>query len=464
MDEIKQQRVMVIFDGTTRVDEVFAIIFRWVIKEMIIYERCVEMGKYKHTFNHEELITAVIKILTKYNVFLGEANRGRVIRNGDIIGFQRDRCATNTCAVTILTKNSIGSRDMECLSHTMTHVGEHGKVPLLLKMKQDLCALTKESYALRDHWFKVMGTQFLHPGNTRWWSYYKLYCDLKDNWTLFLVFLHTAVVDGNVGENGSRIRRLLAIINNPVQLAWLKLELDVIVVTMRPFVQATYLLEGKGPCAIIAYDTIMRIDNWFLTHTTDMTFSNMEEAIQTCNDALTEANEESSEANITDLIRTKINPGYNHFKSRILEMLKEDVEIYKTIRYTNPVAMIKLKENFSIATFVKYVKDLLYFSSDDLNMMLVDLPEYLQSLDNIPADSWEADELTYATEYWKRNRLNYPGIAILARYSFTMITSSASAERAFSVLKRCFSSDQRLALEDYIMLSCMLQINRRNAE
>ena len=103
---------MVIFDGTTRVDEVFVIIFPWVTKEMIIYERCVDMGKYKHTFYHEELITAVIKIPTKYNVFLGEANRGRVIRNRDVIKFQRDHCATNTCAVTILTKNSLGSRDM----------------------------------------------------------------------------------------------------------------------------------------------------------------------------------------------------------------------------------------------------------------------------------------------------------------------------------------------------------------
>ena len=93
MAEIKQQRVMVIFDGTTRVDEVFVIIFPWVTKEMIIYERCVDMGKYKHTFYHEELITAVIKIPTKYYVFLGEANRGRVIRNRDVIKFQRDHCA-----------------------------------------------------------------------------------------------------------------------------------------------------------------------------------------------------------------------------------------------------------------------------------------------------------------------------------------------------------------------------------
>lgn len=122
LDEIKGQRVMVIFDGTSRVDEVFATRFRWVTKEMNIYERVVEIGKYKHTFNHEELITAVVKILTKFKVDLREAHRGIVIRNGDVIGFQRDRCATNACAVTVLTKNSIESKDMECLSHILTHV------------------------------------------------------------------------------------------------------------------------------------------------------------------------------------------------------------------------------------------------------------------------------------------------------------------------------------------------------
>ena len=151
MGEIRGQKIMVIFDGTTRVDEIFGIIFRWVSKEMNIFERVVEMGKYKHTFNHEELITAVIKILTKFKMDLGEAIRGRVIRNGDVIRFQRDRCATNSCAISILKKNSIGSKDMECLSHTLTHVGEHVKVPVLMKVKQGLCALIKESYAIREH-------------------------------------------------------------------------------------------------------------------------------------------------------------------------------------------------------------------------------------------------------------------------------------------------------------------------
>ena len=190
---------------------------------MVITERFVEMGKYKHSFNHEELITAVVKILTKYNVNLGVADRGAVVSNGEVIAIQRDRCSVNTAAVMILTMNCIGSKDLECMSHTLTHVGEQLKVPIILKVKQDLSALTKESYCLRDHWFKVIGKQFVHPGNTRWWSHCELYCEVLKNWTLFLVFVRTAVSDGNVGESGSRIRRLVTAVDNAETPAWFKL-------------------------------------------------------------------------------------------------------------------------------------------------------------------------------------------------------------------------------------------------
>lgn len=109
LTEIKEEKMMVIFDGTTRVDEVFAVVFRWVTVGMKIVERLVEMGKYHHSLNHEELITAVVKVLTKYQVDHGSVVGGRVIRNGAIIGFQRDRFSVNTKVVSILIKNYIGS-------------------------------------------------------------------------------------------------------------------------------------------------------------------------------------------------------------------------------------------------------------------------------------------------------------------------------------------------------------------
>lgn len=82
-------------------------------------------------------------------------------------------------------------------------------------------------------------------------------------------------------------------------------------------------------------------------------------------------------------------------------------------------------------------------------------------ISEIPPNVCDVDEMTYADNFWKHNRLMLPGFVKLARYAFTMVTSSVFPERAFSVLKRCFKSEQRLALEDYVSLSCMLQINRK---
>ena len=49
--------------------------------------------------------------------------------------------------------------------------------------------------------------------------------------------------------------------------------------------------------------------------------------------------------------------------------------------------------------------------------------------------------------------------------AFTLVAlvrpSSAAAERVFSILSDSFSSQQHLALEDYIQLSVMLQYNDR---
>ena len=220
---------------------------------------------------------------------------------------------------------------MECLSHTLTHVGEQVRVTVLMKVKQDHCALTKEGYAIREHCFEVIGTQFLHPENTRWWAFYDLYYNTKENWVNFSHFLATAVADGNVGESDSRIKHLLAVIHDPMAVAILKMELDIIIITMKPLVQGTYLQEGKGLCAIIAYDLISKFDNWFVTHLDDLTFPGMEEAISSCRKALIEAGKNYTRDNIARSICDNIAPGYNYFESRIPEMLEDDMVIYKTM-------------------------------------------------------------------------------------------------------------------------------------
>ena len=53
-----------------------------------------------------------------------------------------------------------------------------------------------------------------------------------------------------------------------------------------------------------------------------------------------------------------------------------------------------------------------------------------------------------------------PSNSKLIRYAYTMTTFSAAAERVFSVIKRSFDTNQKVALEDYVFLYATMQYNR----
>ena len=69
------------------------------------------------------------------------------------------------------------------------------------------------------------------------------------------------------------------------------------------------------------------------------------------------------------------------------------------------------------------------------------------------------EEMEKSVIFWNVHKNTYRYLTKFIRYAFCVTTSSASAERAFSTLKRCFGHQQNLALEDYISLSIMLQQN-----
>jgi hypothetical protein len=90
-EEIDPYIITIIFDGSARVSEVFSIIFRYCTNDFKITERLVELGNYAHGFNHHELVSAVKVIISKYDLYLGSAERGKIMDNGQVNSFQRGR-------------------------------------------------------------------------------------------------------------------------------------------------------------------------------------------------------------------------------------------------------------------------------------------------------------------------------------------------------------------------------------
>ena len=157
-----------------------------------------------------------------------------------------------------------------------------------------------------------------------------------------------------------------------------------------------------------------------------------------------------------------------YFRSRVLGLLAKDVAIYKTLRYANPLAMMregKQANGFNAGDFQQDVTALQHFSGADINAMVLEIPIYRAHLQHIPEFLWEKDEMIFAQEFWDAARQRQlPYLTKLVQYGFAMISSSGSAERVFSILKTSFGRNQLLALEDYVMLSCMLQKNRRGGD
>ena len=111
------------------------------------------------------------------------------------------------------------------------------------------------------------------------------------------------------------------------------------------------------------------------------------------------------------------------------------------------------------------VESLDHFTPSDIAKMIVELPKYLNLPDDwAPPSEMSADELKSFIMFWQFHIEEFPYIRKFVKYAYTIITSSAAAERVFSVLKRSFETSQKSALEDYVFLSSILQYNKVRGE
>ena len=147
----------VIFDGSTRVDEVLAVILRFVTSDFTVVQELVHLGKYQSCKEHEQILNAINTVLQKYNVAYGvEGARSSIPVMGGVISFQKDRASANEKSMEGLVSLYKGSLNLHCFSHTVTHVGEHMKAKRAKTFKEDLCALCNShggNNKAAAHWY-----------------------------------------------------------------------------------------------------------------------------------------------------------------------------------------------------------------------------------------------------------------------------------------------------------------------
>ena len=146
-----------------------------------------------------------------------------------------------------------------------------------------------------------------------------------------------------------------------------------------------------------------------------------------------------------------------YFRSRIFDKLAEDIAIYKTMRCANPLAMKRNRQTFTAGAFRASVEALQHCRSwrngcrDTFVCCL--FRWYPRAALGSGAMAWHS--LNSSGTFTNKNFQYWLSLLFtpLLRYHHQLV---------LSVSATMLSNSQRLALEDYHGLSCMLQINRRN--
>ena len=478
----KGRLVCVIFDTSTRVDEIMAVIIRYVSDDFTIVQELIHLSKYSNCKNNEQIANAVHRELASYFPSLDAgSNADGSSRLGSVLAFQRDRASSNEVAVKRLVENYIGSMDLKCLSHTITHCGEHIPLEYLKGFKENLCQMMNANGGAnksRPYWMTVFDRSWNPPGNTRWWATFELFVFIYENWERLLHFVNTATTNGQI--EGSLILNLQEAVRDPRRKEILRFEAAVIAKTCLPLIKETYTLEGDSCCSLIAYDIIQGLKDWFEVNLDTVSFQGLPEEIHITARELASAPEQQ-DADVIQLMDNMKAKAYSmiegakdYFDRTILGILGEDIRKYQACRLVNPFyASVKLVRGnpqsirLFMEEFQELVRGLGRFTDDEIRQMTQEIATYKGHLrdgviQELPGDP--ADQMTDCLDFWKRYYQTMPALAKLARVCITIAPSSASVERVFSILKSTFSVNQMSSsLEDYTALSVMLQSNKKNS-
>ena len=428
--EISGQQLSVIFDGTSRLGEALAVIFRFVDSDWKVQQRLVRMQMLSKSLAGEEIARELITVLSvNYSV-----------RPDHLLAAMRDRASTNNVAMHTLKIVYPVVVDIGCFSHTIDHVGSHFSTPTLNDFISLWISLFSHSPKTRLLWKCRTERSMSRYSATRWWSKWEV---VKQ------VMLYFGDIQPFLEENddiGAALRpKLLSYLQIPQTNSKLQVEIAATVDWGEPFVKACYDLEGDGPLALQCYDRVDRV----LASIATENIPNVRAVVE----KLTKQppSHPHHEQWIT-YARNCVKDGIKYFKHQLETNLKTPLQIFKCCRLFSPQ---KVREMIPTSLSVnESLTCVPFFDNNERQHLLNELPTYLSEAADVDRDF---DQL----HWWRLHATTLPHWSAAAKKMILIQPSSAAAERVFSLLKVSFGEQQEMALQDYVEASIMLQYNKR---
>ena len=235
--EISGQRLTIIFDGTTQLGEALVILVRWIPNDFSRVEQ--RLIAFRTTFKHTsgaELAQLIMQVLLTTLKIVPP----------NVVGGARDSCSTNGVAMRAIKHLLTLMQDFMCISHTLSHTGEHVELATLQAFMTPWLSLVQNHPAAKSLWKESIGTAMVGYSTIRWCSREEVQNEIATNFGALGEFLQT-LIDREIGE--AHPKNMLKIYSDqrPTLGAELALSLD-----LKVIIQTVYTLEGDGLLILLA--------------------------------------------------------------------------------------------------------------------------------------------------------------------------------------------------------------------
>ena len=179
-----------------------------------------------------------------------------------------DSASVNDAAMKIVKVIYPNLLDVGCFSHTLDLVGEHFHMPTLSEFGVLWVSLFAHSPKVHMLWKDHTSLLMPSYSPTRWWSRWEVFKQLMVQFGDLEEFLKSSDVSPTTRT------KLLSFFSDSSKKANLQIELAAIVDYGKPFVKATYKLEGDGPLALECYEAVETV-----SHSVELAYAPNVEAV-----------------------------------------------------------------------------------------------------------------------------------------------------------------------------------------
>jgi hypothetical protein len=498
--ELEGQQVCIIYDGTTRLGECVAVLLRWCPAGFgKIEQRLVALRTTATHMNGPELGALLIDILGQCSV-----------RSVNVVCGARDSCGTNAVADRNMQPVLINMESILCISHTLSHCGEHVDLPVLNDFMTPWLSLVQHQPSARSIWKGLLGGSMKGYSTIRWCSREELCNELAKNFGMLAGFVQT-LVDNEIGDKLPK--KMKAILDDKAQALELELACNL---DLEPIVSTCYTLEGDGLVILLArskIDTLLAFGDT-VGNSAD-TLPNVAALLrkQVVLKKGVKVYEYFADINpprfykgaIESVVRGKIKVKYEDEK--VIEQEEREVRQWVDVREmaewkrlsaaakggitylrnrltgnlpanqknydcSHMYEVLRVVQAFDPSWAAQHLDDNLVNSlavvkplRNKIAALLRELPAYLTATAGVVIDHTEGKEDHSFTEqvlkWWATNGSKFPAWAEAAQIVFAFTPNSAAAERVFSLLKLMFGDQQAHLLADIIQAALMLRYNKR---